>query len=160
MLQCSTTCSPRRMNLFLTKYQLPESFAIHFAGHLWLYDYFWIVHYPFFHHYQGSIDFNIVNIHPTEEMYFFVPMGNRDDIEWNDQQRSSYPILPLLPGVYGSILSLGTVFPCTLPREDIRNTSSRINIDNIPDISNANTSRQAICWHRGCTLKMDKTWNV
>ena len=35
----------------------------------------------FFHHYQGSIDFNIVNIHPNEEMYFFVPTGNRDDIE-------------------------------------------------------------------------------
>ena len=35
----------------------------------------------FFHHYQGSIDYNIVNIHPTEEMYFFVPRGDRDDIE-------------------------------------------------------------------------------
>ena len=35
----------------------------------------------FFHHYQGSIGFNIVNIHPNEEMYFFVPTGNRDDIE-------------------------------------------------------------------------------
>ena len=39
------------------------------------------MYFPFFHHYQGSIDFNIVNIHPTEEMYFFVPTGNRDDIE-------------------------------------------------------------------------------
>ena len=37
--------------------------------------------FPFFHHYQVSIDFNIVNIHPTEEMYFFVSSGNRDDIE-------------------------------------------------------------------------------
>ena len=45
-------------------------------------------HLSFFHHYQGSIDFNIVNIHPTAEVYFFVPTGNRDDIEWNDQQRS------------------------------------------------------------------------
>ena len=43
---------------------------------------------PFFHHYQGSIDFNIVNIHSTVEMYFFVSTGNWDDIAWNDQQRS------------------------------------------------------------------------
>ena len=35
----------------------------------------------FFHHYQGSIDFNIVNIHPTVEMYFLISTGNRDDIE-------------------------------------------------------------------------------
>ena len=42
----------------------------------------------FFHHYQGSIDFNIVNIHPTAAMYLFVSTGNRNDIEWNDQQWS------------------------------------------------------------------------
>ena len=35
----------------------------------------------FFHHYQGSIDFNIVNIHPTAAMYLFVSTGNRNDIE-------------------------------------------------------------------------------
>ena len=36
---------------------------------------------PFFHHYQGSIDFNTVNIHRTVGMYFLVSTGNRDDIE-------------------------------------------------------------------------------
>ena len=35
----------------------------------------------FFHNYQGSIDFNIVNIHPTAAMYLFVSTGNRNDIE-------------------------------------------------------------------------------
>ena len=45
-------------------------------------------HCTFFHHYQGSIDFNIVNIHPTAAMYLFVSTGNRNDIEWNDQQWS------------------------------------------------------------------------
>ena len=45
----------------------------------------------FFHHYQGSIDFNTVNIHHTAGMYFLVFTGNRDDIEWHDLQRSYYP---------------------------------------------------------------------
>ena len=63
----------------------------------------------FFHHYQGSIDFNTVNIHRTIGMYFLVSTGNRGDIEWLDLQRSYYPIHSLLPGVYVSILSLGTV---------------------------------------------------
>ena len=35
----------------------------------------------FFHHYQGSIDFNTVNIHRTVGMYFLVSTGNRGDIE-------------------------------------------------------------------------------
>ena len=35
----------------------------------------------FFHHYQGSIDFNTVNIHRTVGMYFFVSTGDRYDIE-------------------------------------------------------------------------------
>jgi hypothetical protein len=35
----------------------------------------------FFHHYQGSIDFNTVNIHRTVGMYFWVSSGNRGDIE-------------------------------------------------------------------------------
>ena len=35
----------------------------------------------FFHHYQGSIDFNTVNIHCTVGMYFLVSTGNRGDIE-------------------------------------------------------------------------------
>ena len=47
-----------------------------------------VIYWPFFHHYQGSIDFNIVNIHPTAAMYLFVSTGNRNDIEWNDQQWS------------------------------------------------------------------------
>ena len=34
----------------------------------------------FFHHYQGSIDFNTVNIHRTVGMYFLVSTGNRGDI--------------------------------------------------------------------------------
>ena len=89
-------------------------------------------HDAFFHHYQGSIDFNIVNIHPTIEMYFFVSTGNRDDVEGNDQQRSSCPIPSLLPGVYGSILSLGTVFLRTLPREDTGTHPHAENIDNVP----------------------------
>ena len=36
---------------------------------------------PFFHHYQGSIDFNTVNTHRTVGMYFLVSTGNRGDIE-------------------------------------------------------------------------------
>ena len=38
-------------------------------------------HFTFFHHYQGSIDFNTVNIHRTVGMYFLVSTGNRGDIE-------------------------------------------------------------------------------
>ena len=36
---------------------------------------------PFFHHYQGSIDFNTVNIHRTVGMYFLISTGNSGDIE-------------------------------------------------------------------------------
>ena len=35
----------------------------------------------FFHHYQGSIDFNTVNIHRTVGMYFLVSTGSRGGIE-------------------------------------------------------------------------------
>ena len=105
---------------------------------------------PFPHHNQGSIDFNTVNIHRTVGMYFLISTGNRGDIEWHDLQRSYYPIChhqkgridfntvnpslstrkdflihSLPPGVYVSILSLGIVFPRTLPMANIRNTSSR-----------------------------------
>ena len=38
-------------------------------------------YHAFFHHYQGSIDFNTVNIHRTVGMYFLVSTGNRGDIE-------------------------------------------------------------------------------
>ena len=34
-------------------------------------------HVTFFHHYQGSIDFNTVNIHCTVGMYFLVYTGNK-----------------------------------------------------------------------------------
>ena len=40
-----------------------------------------MVYYSFFHHYQGSIDFNTVNIHRNVGMYFLVSTGNRGDIE-------------------------------------------------------------------------------
>ena len=36
---------------------------------------------PFFHHYQGSIDFNTANIHRTVGMYFLISTGNSGDIE-------------------------------------------------------------------------------
>ena len=39
------------------------------------------VHCAFFHHYQGSIDFNTVNIYRSVGMYFLVSTGNRGDIE-------------------------------------------------------------------------------
>ena len=41
-------------------------------------------YHTFSHYYQRSIDFNTVNIHSTEGMYFLVSTGNRGDIEWND----------------------------------------------------------------------------
>ena len=42
------------------------------------------VQYAFSHHYQGSIDLNTVNIHPTVGMYILVSTGQRDDIERSD----------------------------------------------------------------------------
>ena len=110
----------------------------------------------FFHHYQGSIDFNTVNIHRTVGMYFLVSTGNRGDIEWHDLQRSYYPIHSLLPGVYVSILSLGTVFPRTLPMANIRNTSSRGKhwqcSSNDADKLNVDICRQAKRHYIGCTI--------
>merc|ERR1711894_705458 len=81
--------------------------------------------------YQGSIDFNTVNIHRTVGMYFLVSTGNRGDIEWHDLQRSYYPIHFLLPGVYVSILSLGTVFPHTLPMANIQKKNSKKKLTNV-----------------------------
>ena len=110
----------------------------------------------FFHHYQGSIDFNTVNINRTVGMYFLVSTGNRGDIEWHDLQRSYYPIHSLLPGVYVSILSLGTVFPRTLPMANIRNTSSRGKhwqcSSNDADKLNVDICRQAKRHYIGCTI--------
>ena len=40
-----------------------------------------VQHLTFFHHYQGSIDFNTVNIHRTVGMYFLVSTANMGDIE-------------------------------------------------------------------------------
>ena len=37
-------------------------------------------YHAFFHHYQGSIDFNTVNIHRNVRMYFLVSTGSRDDL--------------------------------------------------------------------------------
>ena len=51
----------------------------------------------FSHHYQGSIDFNTVNILRTIGMYFLVFTGNTVDIGWYDIQRLYYPILSLRP---------------------------------------------------------------
>ena len=51
----------------------------------------------FSHHFQGSIDFNTVNIQHTIGMYFLVFTGNRGDIGWYDLQGSYYPIHSLLP---------------------------------------------------------------
>ena len=79
---------------------------------------------PFSCHYQGSIDFNTVNIHRTVEMYFLVSTGKRDDIECHDLQGSYYLIHSLCPRVYSSIQSLGKVFPHTPPWANIRSTSS------------------------------------
>ena len=114
------------------------------------------VHPSFFHHYQESIDFNTVNIHRTVGMYFLVSTGNRGDIEWHDLQRSYYPIHSLLPGVYVSILSLGTVFPRTLPMANIRNTSSRGKhwqcSSNDADKLNVDICRQAKRHYIGCTI--------
>ena len=113
-------------------------------------------YWPFFHHYQGSIDFNTVNIHRTVGMYFLVSTGNRGDIEWHDLQRSYYPIHSLLPGVYVSILSLRTVFPRTLPMANIRNTSSRGKhwqcSSNDADKLNVDICRQAKRHYIGCTI--------
>jgi len=111
----------------------------------------------FFYHYQGSIDFNTVNIRRTVGMYFLVSTGNRGDIEWHDLQRSYYPIHSLLPGVYVSILSLGTVFPRTLPWANIRNTSSRGKhwqcSSNDADKLNVDICRQAKRHYIGCTIQ-------
>ena len=52
--------------------------------------------------------------------------------------------------VYVLILSLGTVFPRTLPREDTGTHPRAGNIDNDTDVSNANTCRQAYCYYIGC----------
>lgn len=45
------------------------------------------------HKFKGSIYFNGVNIHRTEnsEMYFMIFTGNRDDIEWHDLHTLYYP---------------------------------------------------------------------
>ena len=40
-----------------------------------------VLYYAFFHHYQGSIDFNTVNVNRTVGMYSLVSTGNRGDIE-------------------------------------------------------------------------------
>ena len=78
------------------------------------------------------------------------------DIEWLDPERSKDPIYSLLPGVYGSILPLGTVFPRTLLRANIRNTPSRGKhlqcSSNDANGLNVDICRQATWHHIGCTI--------
>ena len=89
---------------------------------------------PFFHHYQGSIDFNTVNIHRTVWVYFLIFPRSRDgtlsEMIFKDQ------IIQYTPCSLGSVrenTALGTVFSDTLPDVgNIRNTSSRGNIFNAP----------------------------
>ena len=77
-------------------------------------------------HYQGGIDFNTVNNHRTLGMCFLVFTGNRDDI-LNAMTCRDHNI-QYTPWSIGSVLgntALGTVFLDTLPRANIRNTSSQ-----------------------------------
>ena len=112
---------------------------------------------PFFHHYQGSIDFNTVNIHRTVGgCISWYPLATGvilNDMIYRDH---IYPIHSLLPGVYVSILSLGTVFPRTLPMANIRNTSSRGKhgqcSSNDADKLNVDICRQAKWHYIGCTI--------
>ena len=60
---------------------------------------------PFFHHYQGSIDFNTVNIQPTAGMYFLIFTWNRDDIIYRDH---TFQYTPYSQGVYWNILPYPT----------------------------------------------------
>ena len=68
-------------------------------------------------------------------------------------------IIQYTPCALGSVqgnTSLGTVFPRTLPRENIGNTSSRENIYNAPAMMQSGSMliccRQAICQSNGCEI--------
>ena len=83
----------------------------------------------FLHHYQGSVDFNTVNIHRTVWVYFLIFPRSRDgmlsDMIFKDH------IIQFTPLSLGSVLentALGTVFSDTLPIGNIRNTSSALEI--------------------------------
>ena len=79
----------------------------------------------FFHYYQGSVNSNPVNIRRTEGMYFLVFTAT--GMIFNDMI-SRYHNIQYTPCSLGSELgntTLGTVFLDTLPRANIRNTSSR-----------------------------------
>ena len=80
----------------------------------------------FSHHYQGSIDFNTVNIHRTVWVYFLIFPRSRDGIL--SEMIFKDHIIQYTPCSLGSVLentALGTVFSDTLPIGNIRNTSSR-----------------------------------
>ena len=80
----------------------------------------------FVHHYQGSIDFNTVNIHRTVWVYFLIFPRSRDGIL--SEMIFKDHIIQYTPCSLGSVqgnTSLGTVFSDTLPIGNIRNTSSR-----------------------------------
>jgi len=84
---------------------------------------------PFLHHYQGSIDFNTVNIHRTVWVYFLIFPRSRDGIL--SEMIFKDHIIQHTPCSLRSVMEisiLGTVFSDTLPIENIRNTSSRRNI--------------------------------
>ena len=58
-------------------------------------------------------------------MYFLVFTGNRADIGGYDLRDQNIQYSPCALGSVQGNTSLGTVFPRTLPRENIGNTSSR-----------------------------------
>ena len=113
-------------------------------------------HLSFLHHYQGSIDFNTVNIHRTVWVYFLIFPGSRDGIL--SEMIFKDHIIQYTPCSLGSVqgnTSLGTVFLDTLPRGNIRNTSSRGKhlqcSSNDADMHNVDICRQTKCHYIECT---------
>ena len=69
---------------FASAYLVKNVRKIHYISHSFI-------------HYQGSIDFNTVNIQRTKGMYFLILTGNTADIGGYDLERSYYPIQSLCP---------------------------------------------------------------
>ena len=65
----------------------------------------------FFHRYQGSIDFNTVNIHRTVGMYFLVSTGNSMILNVLIFRDQNIQYTPCSRECTDTILPLGTVFP-------------------------------------------------
>ena len=72
-------------------------------------------YFSFSRHYQGSIDFNTVNIKRTIGMYFLVFTGNRVDIERYDLQRSYHSILQRVKLNTGGVWGLKCLRPLIPP---------------------------------------------